>query len=831
MKLFFAVILFCSSLTTYSQVPEGQKRVERYGSGMGGDTEEAIPMDGFDRSRTVQFIREGKKMGLKRQDSILVPPIYDQIVSISSGYKIKKDAFWGLVDKNGKLVLETKFDSIGEGLQSFIVKKGQKYGAFKMNGLPLVAIKFAKILYSNGTSGLTLIKNNKQELQLLVQDKVSTIAFDHIIFYQNAAIISKNQKNGLLMDGQMICPIEYDNISVNGIPVAKENYFKKTLEQRRYVEFRDIQNIFILEKEKKMGVLLNKEFLYPVDFDKVLYDTARRLLVVQQGKLKGLYLIGSQQKTEIIYDDIQFDGTEFIELKKNKRSSMVDYKLNVVLPMEYDDIQIQGFNSGFKIFKDKKQGWTTRKGEVLIPPLYDEIDNFNGFSSASFKDLLIVKIGEHTGVVDKTNKAILPVVFEHIFERNDFIGGKTKDGKFGLYKNDGTVILPPEYDFIFESIAEGTKLLYAKKQNTYTFIDKSGAIIFNNTIKKYGYIEDEFKMINPLLDGKKSFLRVQDGNGKYGIYDERSEKQCLPFVYDAIKQKFISDRNAYFLVQKGSKYGVVNDENKIIIPFDYQDLRLDLLTPTINSELVIPAKKGGKYGLINFENKVLVAFKYQDVARISNSIPLFKAKTNTKYNLINQNGIKLSEATFDEIANFEEDEALTFDRGEMKVINAQGQFTGQKAQMTMHVGYLSFEDLKQALIQALDSPDDQLLMDFCKKIAPSKHLLYYLKFNIFDKSALAYGSSSAEIAQQYFKELYQFKKRDWHSEYYRKTSLTHTDDYTVFDGEGFVTNKRATDWAFGDTRFMEKLLRNAIKINGYWISTYFMKRYFSVSAY
>lgn len=834
MKILFATLLICSSFSVFSQVPEGQKRGDGYGSGSGmgrGDVEEAIPMGDYDRRGNAQFIREGKKMGLKRKDSILLKPIYDQIISISSGYKIKKDTFWGIANKDGKIVLETKYDSIGEGLQSYIVKKGEKYGAFKSDGELLVPIKYPKVLYSNSNSGLTLVKNNKQQLQLLINDKIRDITFDNIIFYQNAAIINKDQKSGLLIDGKMICPIEYDNISINGIPLTKENYLKKTLEQRKYLEFREAQNIFILEKEKKFGVILNKEFLYPMTFDKVLYDTYRKVIIVQQDKRKGLYLIGSKQKTDIVYDDIQFDGTEFIELKKNQLSSMVDYKLNVVIPMEYNDIQVQGFNGGFKVFKDKKQGWLTNKGELLIPAIYDEIENFNGFSGNSFKDLFKVKVGENTGVIDKTNKIILPIVFEFVFERNDFIGGKTKEGKFGLYKNDGTVILQPEFNFIYESIAEGTKLLYAKKEGLYTFINKAGEIIYNNSIKKYGYLEDEYKMLNPILDGKSSFLMVQEANNKFGIYDERSERQCLPFVYDAIKQKFFNQRTAYFIVRKGSKFGVVDDQNKIIIPFDYDDLRFDLLTSDMNSKLIIPAKKGNKYGLINFDNKVMVPFTFQNIERISTNTPLFKAKTNKKYSLINGNGSKLSASIFDDIANFEEDETLTFDNGVMKVINTQGQFTGQKEQMAMHIGYQSFEDLKQALIQALNSSDDQCLMDFCTKVAPSKHLLYYLKYNIFDKSSLAYGPTTEDIAKQYFKELYRFKKSDWQSDYYRKTSLTHTDDYTIFDGEGLVTNKRTTDWAFGDTNFMEKLLRNAIKINGYWISTYFMKRYFSIDSY
>ncbi len=149
--------------------------------------------------------------------------------------------------------------------------------------------------------------------------------------------------------------------------------------------------------------------------------------------------------------------------------------------------------------------------------------------------------------------------------------------------------------------------------------------------------------------------------------------------------------------------------------------------------------------------------------------------------------------------------------------------------MQPHKGYTTFDELKFDLVKALDSKDDVLLKEFVTKITPSEHILYYLKQNIFDKSTLY--PNPAFIQEKYLTDLKKFKYQEWHQNKrygyngYNHKSLTDINDYTIYDN-GMVTNKRTEDWAYGDTRFMEKLLRNAIKINGYWISTYFMKRGF-----
>lgn len=831
MKNFILIITLFSTCLLFAQVPRQSIR----DSDISGDIDD-VPVVSMEdsygsKNRTQVFnINEGEKYkyGLKRNDSVLLKPIYERIDYSDIGFIIKSNGLSGFANTNGTIILNVEFDSIGTSTNSLIVKKSGKYGVFDKKGTVFVPIKHSRILYANSTSKLALIQGKDNLTQLFLKDKIVTIPFDNILLYENLAILNKDAKKGLILDGKLAYAVEYDNISQDGKSAVIQNYMKKILETKRYFDFRNRLDAVILEKDKKFGLVANGELIYPVAYDKVYNEYFRYIVVVEKSKLKGAYLINSKKKLDVIYDDIHLDGVQYIEVKKDKLSGMLDYNLNVILPLEYDDIQVS--NGGFTIIKNKKQGWADLKGTVLIPPIYDNIDVFQSYGSNQSIRLYKVQNNQLTGLIDGSNKIILPLEFDYIFDRNDFICGKTKEGKFGLYRYDGTEVLKPEYNFIFESMADGSKVLFAQNGVLYTILDKNGAVIYENSVKKYTYIHDEENLLSPLSRDKKSYLAVQDDKNKFGIFEEINEQKSIPFAYDEIKQKITINKKAYFLVRKDKKFGVIDEQNTVAIPFEYDDLNFDLLNP-YSQEIVLPAKKANKYGLISFTNKVVVPFTYQDIQRISSRENIFKAKSNNKYYLIDGVGKKISNNNFDNIANFEGDKALSFSGKTMKVIKSDGQFTGVTEEMTIQNGYKSFEDLKQALITALDSPTNDLLLEFCTKIAPSKHVLFYLKTNIFDDKTLYDVPSQELIAKQYFKELVEFKMVKWSNEkYYRKSELVFVNDYTLYSERGYVTNRRKGSESYGD-RLLERLLRNSIKVNGYWISSYFMDRRFKVNDY
>lgn len=167
--------------------------------------------------------------------------------------------------------------------------------------------------------------------------------------------------------------------------------------------------------------------------------------------------------------------------------------------------------------------------------------------------------------------------------------------------------------------------------------------------------------------------------------------------------------------------------------------------------------------------------------------------------------------------------ALSFYQGKMRPIDQHGKFLAAATEMVPHQGYKTFDELKAGLIAALDSKDQKVLEQFVARICPSAHTLYFLKYNDFNRQPLG-RLDVASLRETYLQALLNFKAEQWDTGIYDRARLTGVTDFTEHK-ERYVGNSRREDHAFGD-RFMEMLLRNAMKVNGYWISTYFMHRNF-----
>lgn len=762
------------------------------------------------------FRDKENKVGYKRNDTVIIKPIYDEIDFRQSVLVLRKDKKRGVANRNGEILIPITLDSVyvDYNTDAIIVCDKGKYGSFDDKGNSILPIKYPKIVYSNPVSNVSLVKNEKENtLDIYLFDKKTKYTSNAIFLFTNAMFFSHEGKYGLFIDGKQTLDFEYDAISIDGKPIGSS--YTHLINKNKFVSQKKYLNIYIVEKDKKFGVNFQEKVIFPVELDKASYDNIRQIVQVEKGKLKGAYLVNSKKIIEPKYQNIYLDGTQYIELKENNKVGMFTYALDTVIPIAYDDIQIQGFNSGFKVMNNKKKGWFSRKGEEIIPIIYDDIEDF---SLSNLKDVFSVKQDGKYGLINKKNEVLIPVQYEHIFDKSDllFVVTPEPERKFGLYNSYGKEILPAVYDFITDTDIQKSKTILAVRNGKYTLVDEKLKIIFPDKIIEHSYLLDTNLLKTPPSIHDNAYLRLKNIKNRVGLFNEHTGKLEIPFEYDDIIQECIMDGKTLFLTLKKGKYGIIDNKNTVLIPNSYDNL--DLTFQNYNEEYkIFPAQKKGKYGLIDNHNKVILPFQYEHIAKLSYD-NLFKAKKDGKYSLIDEKGTILNAGPFDDIANFEEDETLTFYKGDMKVMNKKGIFTGLQGKMDIHEGYATFDILKEELIKALDSKEDDLLKTFANNIAPSKHLLFYINKSRPDKNDLLYLNIE-DIKEKYFQNLLEFKYQKWNN-YYKKSSLTKVVDYTIYSS-GIVTNRRATGWAFGDS-FLEKLLRNSLKVNGYWISTYFM---------
>jgi hypothetical protein len=241
--------------------------------------------------------------------------------------------------------------------------------------------------------------------------------------------------------------------------------------------------------------------------------------------------------------------------------------------------------------KNGKLGFTDINGSLIIPHKYDiDFGEWYKFSEG----LAGVKIGNKWGYIDKTDKIILPFIYEDWKDLievspcfDEGIVHVKKDGKWGFVDRLGKIVIPFVYDCINDS--------YTGK----VFSNGLGNMAKND---KWGYIDRHGNVIIPFIYDSSAgfnegFAKVSK-EGKYGFIDKEGNVS-IPFIYD-YAYGFIE---GFAVVTKDNKYGFIDKEGNIAIPFIY-DYAASF------SEGFAVVKKDNKYGFINNEGIVSIPCIY-----------------------------------------------------------------------------------------------------------------------------------------------------------------------------------------------------------------------------
>lgn len=371
---------------------------------------------------------------------------------------------YGLVDRSGKLVLETKWKSIGplsSGLMS-VKNESDKWGFKKPNGE-------------------TLLEPN----------------LDHVgNFYEGLAAINKGDRWGFIdTTGKVVIPLTFISVRrfSDGLAPAKLDtkfgYINKTgkfVIAPQYNRARHFQNgLALVQVDGKMAYIDRSG--KPIGgkyFDYLARFADERALFVLHGK----------------YGYIDKDGHEIIPAKFSRAEDFRDGIATVMdgnikkaidragnfvkVPVSHSDFWDGPIKDGLRRARqdsktDWKYGFTDVFGKFVIKPQYDEVGIFED-------GLCPVKIKNGWGVIDKSGDLIISSRFEELsshFSENHiaFRAGK----KWGLLDVKGNVVLKPQFSKIMPFC--------------------NGLAIVQDGMK-YGYINLEGKVvIRPQFDAAHQF--------------------------------------------------------------------------------------------------------------------------------------------------------------------------------------------------------------------------------------------------------------------------------------------------------------------------------------
>lgn len=176
-------------------------------------------------------------------------------------------------------------------------------------------------------------------------------------------------------------------------------------------------------------------------------------------------------------------------------------------------------------------------------------------------------------------------------------------------------------------------------------IDETNDIWISYDIDVKSKVQNDYNIVKNY--GSESHLIKEYKHRKgyrYGIINNDG-KIIIDCVY-----KHISKSGIYYeAIKENGKHGVIDEENRIIIDFKYDFLE------SVNFDEYIIFNLNNKYGVMDYDENIIIDAKYDNISVAKNNCSdiIFYVEVNFKYGLININGDELTEIIFNEIWEFD----------------------------------------------------------------------------------------------------------------------------------------------------------------------------------
>ena len=248
----------------------------------------------------------------------------------------------------------------------------------------------------------------------------------------------------------------------------------------------------------------------------------------------------------------------------------------------------------------------------------------------------IIKNGKH-GIYYKSGKQCIPIEYdniEHIYKDYWHI---TKDGKVGLCRSNGRQVLPTNYKKI--------SVIRRKESDKFDF--------FIVKKDKYGLCDDNGK---PILPTQYDKIQYRDGYWAlekasatdYLLNDEHLVKSITISKYEI---PFLHRENGknkrYYSFKKGNLWGIIDEDGHTRIKAQYKN-RLQLTSyEDENTPIFFIAHDNGNFGIVDLNNKIILPIKYGGILRTAFK-DIIEVETAQGYQLFSLRSKRIITSFYDE---------------------------------------------------------------------------------------------------------------------------------------------------------------------------------------
>ena len=348
------------------------------------------------------------------------------------------------------------------------------------------------------------------------------------------------------------------------------------------------KEVFIFSKNKFLGLMLRKnekyELILPAEYENLGVVNFKNTLFFarKEGKVKFYDLLTKKFSEEYDkYNNIKVRDTStlrskktYIVVEKDKKKGLLDEKMNIIIALEYDQINQFRTNRGdheilFEVRKEGKKGLINENGKTILA---------TEFSAIYYNDAYLMALKDNFfGCYDLEGKQILNHLYEDIKfwkEQNIFLVSKEK--LQGIINIEEKVILPIlhtdlsrlnyENPCYIVSTKDKKKSIFAFENNTVEKIHKEDfedirfleakplQVIIRNKAKENVYTIEN-KKIQKLY--KNDYDKIEQFNKNYYLVNNKARKHLLDK-----KTEKLTPLPEHTLLKDGEEFYQVNNREK-----------------------------------------------------------------------------------------------------------------------------------------------------------------------------------------------------------------------------------------------------------------------------
>lgn len=424
------------------------------------------------------FLNENNQIQKKIQADSIIPLDKDL-------YKLENAGQMQLVNQEFKSISSITFTSLGKFENGkALFKNGNKYGLLRKNGSVILETKADRLIAGNHFILADQRQSGKDQWFLLdsLGNRKHSKGYDHIGVWNGKFFPVKNHQfwGAISENGKEIVACVHDSL----IQCYNENVVVKFRGQYGIIDLKEDwlitpqpNRLTLIADDRYLEFTEQNTFLKSLD-KQVIYFSANRLEVQDGYLLEHLpsgaiwqidfqgRIVNREAQTDKAVEEVFPEREGLRGIKKDGKYGFIDSRGRLRIANRYD--AIEDFHENLAAIKiNGKWGFISHEDKIAIQPAYEEVAAFkNGMSVVKQRGLF--------GLIDKAGKTVLPVRYQELeILSNQRIRIKL-DGLYGLSTADGKVILNPRYNGL-EDLNNG--FVVVQRDRKYSLLTLQGLSI------------------------------------------------------------------------------------------------------------------------------------------------------------------------------------------------------------------------------------------------------------------------------------------------------------------------------------------------------------------